>query len=72
MKLLNKAGEMPSKEASDDQRTGTLYVGGVDGKISEQKSSYYPCMDPQRMGAVKPSQEGSSRGLNVNKSGSGK
>ncbi|KAK1376385.1 Zinc finger CCCH domain-containing protein 4 [Heracleum sosnowskyi] len=72
MKLLNKAGEMPSSEPPADQRTGTLYVGGLDGRMKEQESSYYPCMDPQRMGAVKPFQEGSSRGLNVNKSGSGK
>ncbi|XP_055801142.1 zinc finger CCCH domain-containing protein 49-like [Solanum dulcamara] len=36
MKLLNKAGEMPSLEPPDDASIRTLYVGGVDARISEQ------------------------------------
>ncbi|KAL3339197.1 hypothetical protein AABB24_028035 [Solanum stoloniferum] len=36
MKLLNKAGEMPSLEPPDDESIRTLYVGGVDARISEQ------------------------------------
>ena len=36
MKLLNKAGEMPSLEPPEDESIRTLYVGGLDGRISEQ------------------------------------
>ncbi|KAF3675468.1 Zinc finger CCCH domain-containing protein 4 [Capsicum annuum] len=36
LKLLNKAGEMPSLEPPDDESIRTLYVGGVDARISEQ------------------------------------
>ncbi|KAL9263653.1 Zinc finger CCCH domain-containing protein [Drosera capensis] len=36
LKLLNKAGEMPSLEAPDDESIKTLYVGGLDARISEQ------------------------------------
>ncbi|XP_049402656.1 zinc finger CCCH domain-containing protein 49-like [Solanum stenotomum] len=36
LKLLNKAGEMPSLEPPDDESIRTLYVGGVDARITEQ------------------------------------
>ncbi|CAN1284796.1 Zinc finger CCCH domain-containing protein 40 [Linum perenne] len=36
MKLLNKAGEMPSLEPPEDESIRTLYVGGLDERISEQ------------------------------------
>ena len=36
MKLLNKAGEMPSLEPPEDESIRTLYVGGLDARISEQ------------------------------------
>ncbi|GAB2301673.1 hypothetical protein Dimus_035704 [Dionaea muscipula] len=36
LKLLNKAGEMPSLEPPDDESIKTLYVGGLDARISEQ------------------------------------
>ncbi|CAA2982343.1 zinc finger CCCH domain-containing 49-like [Olea europaea subsp. europaea] len=36
LKLLNKAGEMPSLEPPDDESIRTLYVGGLDARISEQ------------------------------------
>ncbi|CAH9111821.1 unnamed protein product [Cuscuta epithymum] len=36
MKLLGKAGEMPSLEPPDDESIMTLYVGGVDARITEQ------------------------------------
>ncbi|XP_016432653.1 zinc finger CCCH domain-containing protein 49-like [Nicotiana tabacum] len=36
LKLLNKVGEMPSLEAPDDESIRTLYVGGVDARITEQ------------------------------------
>lgn len=36
MKLLNKAGEMPSLEPPDDESIRTLYVGGLDQRINEQ------------------------------------
>ncbi|KAL7199264.1 hypothetical protein ACSBR2_021532 [Camellia fascicularis] len=36
VKLLNKAGEMPSLEAPDDESIKTLYVGGLDARITEQ------------------------------------
>ncbi|EYU26947.1 hypothetical protein MIMGU_mgv1a006442mg [Erythranthe guttata] len=36
MKLLYKAGEMPSLEPPDDQSIRTLYVGGLDARITEQ------------------------------------
>ncbi|CAN6710504.1 unnamed protein product [Malus baccata var. baccata] len=36
MKLLNKAGEMPSLEPPEDGSIRTLYVGGLDARISEQ------------------------------------
>ncbi|KAK4491263.1 hypothetical protein RD792_001999 [Penstemon davidsonii] len=36
MKLLNKAGEMPSLEPPDDESIRTLYVGGVDARVTEQ------------------------------------
>ncbi|KAL8092284.1 zinc finger CCCH domain-containing protein 40-like [Apium graveolens] len=36
MKLLNKAGEMPSLEPPDDESIRTLYVGGLDQRISDQ------------------------------------
>lgn len=35
-KLLNKAGDMPSLEPPDDESIKTLYVGGLDGRITEQ------------------------------------
>ncbi|XP_059308988.1 zinc finger CCCH domain-containing protein 49-like [Lycium ferocissimum] len=43
MKLLNKAGEMPSLEPPDDESIRTLYVGGVDARVSEQdlKDQFY-------------------------------
>ncbi|KAJ8755246.1 hypothetical protein K2173_019044 [Erythroxylum novogranatense] len=36
LKLLSKAGEMPSLEPPDDESIRTLYVGGLDGRITEQ------------------------------------
>ncbi|KAI5661634.1 hypothetical protein M9H77_20957 [Catharanthus roseus] len=36
MKLLNKAGEMPSLEPPEDESIRTLYVGGLDARITEQ------------------------------------
>lgn len=36
LKLLNKAGEMPSLGPPDDESIKTLYVGGVDVRITEQ------------------------------------
>ncbi|XP_031128434.1 zinc finger CCCH domain-containing protein 49-like [Ipomoea triloba] len=36
LKLLSKAGEMPSLEPPDDESIRTLYVGGVDARITEQ------------------------------------
>ncbi|XP_071736854.1 zinc finger CCCH domain-containing protein 40-like [Rutidosis leptorrhynchoides] len=36
MKLLNKAGEMPSLEPPEDESIRTLYVGGIDARLSEQ------------------------------------
>nr|XP_043619892.1 zinc finger CCCH domain-containing protein 49-like [Erigeron canadensis] len=123
LKLLNKAGEMPSLEPPEDESIRTLYVGGIDARVSEQDlklmwgrppvpktdgetysnevrrhavahqqnqfqppgaagsqerqqppqmhyfnipppvpqhgRAFYPCMDPERMGAVIRAQEGS-------------
>ncbi|KAF6153464.1 hypothetical protein GIB67_027331 [Kingdonia uniflora] len=36
MKLLNKAGEMPSLMPPDDGSIKTLYVGGLDARVTEQ------------------------------------
>ncbi|KAF5181188.1 Pre-mrna-splicing factor rbm22 [Thalictrum thalictroides] len=36
LKLLNKAGEMPSLMPPDDESIKTLYVGGLDNRITEQ------------------------------------
>ncbi|XP_044472491.1 zinc finger CCCH domain-containing protein 40-like [Mangifera indica] len=36
LKLLNKAGEMPSLEPPEDESIKTLYVGGVDARVTEQ------------------------------------
>lgn len=36
MKLLNKAGEMPSLEPPEDESIKTLYVGGLNERINEQ------------------------------------
>ncbi|KAL2944508.1 Zinc finger CCCH domain-containing protein 49 [Bienertia sinuspersici] len=36
MKLLNKAGEMQTIEPPDDESIKTLYVGGLDARITEQ------------------------------------
>ncbi|OMP01804.1 hypothetical protein COLO4_11589 [Corchorus olitorius] len=36
LKLLNKAGEMPSLEPPEDESIRTLYVGGIDKRVSEQ------------------------------------
>jgi len=36
MKLLNKAGDMPSLEPPEDESIKTLYVGGLDARINEQ------------------------------------
>ncbi|XP_051152057.1 zinc finger CCCH domain-containing protein 49-like [Andrographis paniculata] len=36
MKLLNKAGEMPSLEPPEDESIRTLYIGGLDARITEQ------------------------------------
>ncbi|KAA8549359.1 hypothetical protein F0562_001043 [Nyssa sinensis] len=36
LKLLNKAGEMPSLDPPDDESIKTLYVGGLDARITEQ------------------------------------
>ncbi|KAI3906514.1 hypothetical protein MKW98_009422 [Papaver atlanticum] len=35
-KLLNKAGEMPSLAPPDDQSIKTLYIGGLDARVTEQ------------------------------------
>ncbi|KAK6919854.1 RNA recognition motif domain [Dillenia turbinata] len=36
LKLLNKAGEMPSLETPEDESIKTLYVGGLDARVTEQ------------------------------------
>uniref|UniRef100_A0A2P2MKJ7 Uncharacterized protein n=1 Tax=Rhizophora mucronata TaxID=61149 RepID=A0A2P2MKJ7_RHIMU len=36
LKLLSKAGEMPSLEPPEDESIKTLYVGGLDARITEQ------------------------------------
>nr|XP_019707972.1 zinc finger CCCH domain-containing protein 40 [Elaeis guineensis] len=36
LKLLSKAGEMPSLTAPEDESIKTLYVGGLDARITEQ------------------------------------
>nr|CAD1827620.1 unnamed protein product [Ananas comosus var. bracteatus] len=36
LKLLSKAGEMPSLTPPDDESIRTLYVGGLDARITEQ------------------------------------
>ncbi|XP_022730774.1 zinc finger CCCH domain-containing protein 40-like [Durio zibethinus] len=36
LKLLNKAGEMPSLEPPEDESIRTLYVGGLDKRVTEQ------------------------------------
>ncbi|KAG8364056.1 hypothetical protein BUALT_Bualt19G0086400 [Buddleja alternifolia] len=36
MKLLNKAGEMPSLEPPEDESIRTLYIGGLDARVTEQ------------------------------------
>ncbi|OIW01632.1 hypothetical protein TanjilG_14631 [Lupinus angustifolius] len=36
LKLLGKAGEMPSLEAPEDESIKTLYVGGLDARVTEQ------------------------------------
>jgi pre-mRNA-splicing factor RBM22/SLT11 len=36
MKLLGKAGEMPSLAPPDDETIRTLYIGGLDNRVSEQ------------------------------------
>ncbi|KAJ4843968.1 hypothetical protein Tsubulata_040584, partial [Turnera subulata] len=36
LKLLNKAGDMPSLEPPEDESIKTLYIGGLDARISEQ------------------------------------
>ncbi|KAL6967628.1 hypothetical protein U1Q18_033437 [Sarracenia purpurea var. burkii] len=42
-RLLNKAGEMPSLEAPEDESIRTLYVGGLDARVTEQdlKDHFY-------------------------------
>ncbi|XP_042065452.1 uncharacterized protein LOC121808938 [Salvia splendens] len=43
MKQLSKAGEMPSLEPPDDESIRTLYVGGLDARITEQdlRNNFY-------------------------------
>ncbi|OEL34208.1 Zinc finger CCCH domain-containing protein 40 [Dichanthelium oligosanthes] len=36
MKLLSKAGEMPSLTPPDDETIRTLYIGGLDSRVTEQ------------------------------------
>lgn len=36
LKLLSKAGEMPSLEPPEDESIKTLYVGGLDARVTEQ------------------------------------
>ncbi|XP_073277605.1 zinc finger CCCH domain-containing protein 40-like [Primulina huaijiensis] len=36
LKLLSKAGEMPSLEPPEDESIRTLYVGGLDARVTEQ------------------------------------
>ncbi|KAJ0509099.1 putative transcription factor C3H family [Helianthus annuus] len=36
LKLLNKAGDMPALEPPDDESIRTLYVGGLDARISSR------------------------------------
>ncbi|EMS60621.1 Zinc finger CCCH domain-containing protein 40 [Triticum urartu] len=36
LKLLGKAGEMPSLQPPDDETIRTLYIGGLDNRVSEQ------------------------------------
>ncbi|KAL8117113.1 hypothetical protein AgCh_015134 [Apium graveolens] len=44
MKMLNKAGKMPSLEPPVDQRIRTHCVGRLDGGINDQETGYYPSM----------------------------
>ncbi|KAL7582146.1 hypothetical protein Lser_V15G46190 [Lactuca serriola] len=43
LKLLNKAGEMPSLEPPEDESIRTLYIGGLDARVTEQdlRDSFY-------------------------------
>ncbi|XP_077216471.1 zinc finger CCCH domain-containing protein 40-like [Tasmannia lanceolata] len=43
LKLLNKAGDMPSLALPDDESIRTLYVGGLDARVTEQdlKDHFY-------------------------------
>eukprot|EP00262_Sarcandra_glabra_P000126 TRINITY_DN1019_c0_g1_i1.p1 TRINITY_DN1019_c0_g1~~TRINITY_DN1019_c0_g1_i1.p1 ORF type:complete len:455 (-),score=60.81 TRINITY_DN1019_c0_g1_i1:212-1576(-) len=43
LKLLNKAGDMPSLVPPDDESIKTLYVGGLDARVTEQdlKDHFY-------------------------------
>ncbi|KAK6935773.1 RNA recognition motif domain [Dillenia turbinata] len=41
LKLLNKAGEMPSLEPPEDESIKTLYVGGLDARVTEQDLRYH-------------------------------
>ena len=36
LKLLGKAGEMNTLEAPEDESIKTLYVGGLDARVTEQ------------------------------------
>ncbi|GJW22014.1 zinc finger CCCH domain-containing protein 40-like protein [Tanacetum coccineum] len=36
LKLLNKTGDMPSLERPEDESIRTLYVGGLDARVSKQ------------------------------------
>lgn len=44
LKLLNKAGDMPSLQAPEDESIKTLYVGGLDARVTEQdlRDHFYP------------------------------
>jgi len=44
MKLLGKAGEMSSLEVPEDESIKTLYVGGLDARVTEQdlRDNFYP------------------------------
>ncbi|KAM0026414.1 putative pre-mRNA-splicing factor Cwc2/Slt11 [Helianthus debilis subsp. tardiflorus] len=40
LKLLNKTGEMPPLEPPEEESIRTLYVGGLDTRVSEQHLTF--------------------------------
>lgn len=70
--MSQQQNQIPQPPGTQDQPPAPMHYFNIPPPPPQQERAYYPSMDPQRMGAVIPSQEGTSSGSAGNKNGSEK